>query len=97
MKKYLNFSYHWVNKIFDPNPLKVSLQLKLKYIYLYQWLKQEGVKLIYMDEFAVQGNMNWNYSWGKRGEEINVRVQPWEKTKHCCVALSEDGVEGLKI
>lgn len=58
MKKYLNFSYHRVNKIFDPNPLKVSLQLKLKYIYLYQRLRQEGVKLIYMDEFAVQGNLN---------------------------------------
>jgi hypothetical protein len=53
MKWYLKVSYHKVNQIFDPNPLKDSLNLKLKFIYMYLKLKEEGVRMIFIDEFAV--------------------------------------------
>jgi len=53
--------------------------------------------LIYLDEFSVQGGLNKNYGWGVKGKEMNINVLKKDPTRHCCVALSNEKVEGLKI
>ena len=58
---------------------------------------KEDCKLIYLDEFAVSSALYRNYSWGRRGEEINIFEEKRTSTLHCCVAVSSEQVEGLVI
>ncbi len=53
LKKYLNMSFKKVSHIFIPNPTIEDRVLKAEFIYVTQTLEREGVRLIYLDEFAV--------------------------------------------
>ena len=50
-------SFKKVSHIFIPNPTIEDRVLKAEFIYVTQTLEREGVRLIYLDEFAVQGNL----------------------------------------
>jgi len=48
--------------------------LKSQFIYLILKLKNEETRLIFLDEFAIDRKIRKKYSWGVKGQEINIRV-----------------------
>lgn len=76
MKFKLALSFKKVNHIHKPVFSHEDNVLKLQFLYMIQKLRTEGVRLIYLDEFAIGAEPYKNYSWGTKGKELNINVQP---------------------
>ena len=53
LKSYLKFSYRRINHIYTPSLNYKELLYKSQFVYIYKLLMAEGVRLIFLDEFAV--------------------------------------------
>lgn len=72
MTKELRQSFKRVNLIHKLFETKEDETLKVQFIYIVLKLLNEGARLIFMDEFAIDRKVRKKYSWSVKGAEINI-------------------------
>ena len=83
--------------MFTPKLTEEKYRVMLQFQYILMKAREEGCRMIYANEFAVLGEENTNYSWAPVNTSSMVSVNKRERTFHCCIAMSEEKAEGLRI
>ena len=97
MNQDLGLSFKKVNIRYKKGWTPDDIIIKLKFLWIFCWLVNEGYHLIYTDQFHIQDSTIKTYNWSTRGKQNYWFGDKKDNKLNWVVAISEYGPQNINI